>query len=199
MSRKSTISTSALLSSLATKTTKTTSKVPEMAVNNKLATMVDVVVKLKKEMKDAKTKYETVEAQLVSAVQPQYASTAADRHQIFSKSIKLVGNGSNKVMVSWSDSFSIIPMDCAGALRAADKQFDDHFVEQRTLTVKDTMTDDKSIAELVNLLGVKKFEKFFDIKLGLATKEGMDRMQFQLAEEVKCVLKQRAPSVKIIS
>lgn len=196
-SKEEAVDTSNFLSSIAKSALDKKSKAKTVSVSDDIADVVDDVCRLKKKLSDAKASCESAEEKLIDAIRPKYEDGA--KRNDFMKSISVRGNDSNKVMVSWSDSFSAIPMEHSSFLKRADEDFDKHFIEKRVLTVKSERTNDESIQELLELLGQKKFKEFFDVGITVATKAGMDQAQFGLEDEIRQLLKQRSPSVKLSS
>lgn len=187
MAKKSSVS--AILESQATKTAKKSS-IPDLSGAEKQA---DKIFKLKVAAQDAEAAFRVAEQELIQIVQVEYEERGSSGD--FVKSLNVTGSQTPGVQVTYCDKFSSIDYEHKAALQKADPEFSKHFEERRDISLK--VTDDEVIEKLIAKLGEKLFAELFEVKLSIVAKEGTDRAQFSLGDEVRSFLKQQKPSVKL--
>lgn len=169
-----------------------TSKVPAVSGFEDLA---DEVSRLYTENEDAEAAFRKKEADLIAQINKRYEEFA--NRGTFSKSINVLGEKTAGVQVSYRDQFVDITADKEADLKniLTDK-YDLFFKKNREISVK--ITDDDTVRLLITKLGKEDFIRIFDVKQKIATKPDMDRKQFTLPSDVKIMLRQYKPAVKLI-
>ena len=169
-----------------------TSKVPAVSGFEDLA---DEVSRLYTENEDAEAAFRKKEADLIAQINKRYEEFA--KRGTFSKSINVLGEKTAGVQVSYRDQFVDITADKEADLKniLTDK-YDLFFKKNREISVK--ITDDDTVRLLITKLGKEDFIRIFDVRQKIATKPDMDRKQFTLPSDVKIMLRQYKPAVKLI-
>jgi hypothetical protein len=173
--------------------TKKKSTVPELGGYAHLA---DKVAEAKVNLQDATAVFGSLEGELITHIRQEYEQAAESGD--FSKSFNVLGASSDGVQVTFTDRFSAIPGDMEDTLQKSvtGDQYKTLFEEKRVLTL--AKTDDDTIKMLVEKLGEKTFSDIFKINVSIAPKKDMDRNQFKLPAEVRSLLNQAKPGVKLI-
>lgn len=182
-------SVSAILEAQAVTTTKR-SEIPSVEAHSRLS---DEVYRLKEAAQDAEAAFRVKEAELIDEVQVEYESRAVAGD--FVKSLDIEGSKTPGVQVTFADKFSAFEMAAKPELQNLDPEFDKHFEEKREISLKET--DDETIQKLISKLGEKMFSDLFQVKLSIVAKSGMDLAQFSLKPELRGMLKQQKPAVKL--
>lgn len=156
--------------------------------------LVDRLFVAYKEAHDAKASFDSLEAQLLEKITPEYANFATSGD--YQKTFNVAGMETPGVQVSWKDAFKKIPQEKEEVFqkRLGDK-FDTYFFQARELSLTDT--SDEAIKLLLEKLGDKLFKEMFNIEVYLATKPDMDRKQFELPSDIRLGVIQHKPATKI--
>jgi len=161
-------------------------------------TLVDDVVRMKKELEDLEQRYAEVEGSLKEISYKEYCEARA-RGQ-FSNSIVCEGKSTNGCMQVYSDKFSTLPSEMEAQLRKLDPDYEKHFYEKRELKVKPdagkTISDER-IEAILEALG-ENFDKFFEVKVSIGAKPGTAENWEELPPSIQDVLRdlQAKPSTR---
>lgn len=154
----------------------------------------DLVYTAYEALKDAEANYRTIESTVVDQVREHYEEYAGEGN--FSKTFDVEGTDTPGVQVSFKDAFCDIDIEKEDILRKKlGEKFDQYFQQVRKMELKDT--SDATVAFLMEKLGQEKFLELFAIKMHIGCKPDFDRRQFELSPEVRLVVKQHKPAVKI--
>lgn len=136
-------------------------------------TLVDQVVRTKKELEDLEARYDELQASLRELSYGVYDESRAQG--AYTSSILCQGGSTPGCMHVYSDKFSSFPVEEEGKLRGLDPRFDDHFVEVRDLKVRKDAgktISDSVIEKLLGALG-EDFDRIFEVKVSIGTKKGL--------------------------
>jgi len=154
----------------------------------------DQVFHAKLALEEAKANFQTVERNLLELVSPEYEAHA-ERDE-FSKTFEVAGQDTPGVQVSFKDAFHTVPLDKEQLLKKKlGEKYNYFFYQKRNICLADT--SDATIRVLLAKLGEEDFKKFFKIEMCVATRQDMDRKQFELSAEVRLVVQQYKPSLKL--
>ena len=160
---------------------------------DKPLSLTDRVYHAYQALQDAEANFNSLEAQLLEKVVPEYQEHATSGD--FSKTFNVAGQETPGVQVSFKDAFKKIPLEKESALKAAmGDKYDTYFYQKREITVVDT--SDAGVAILLAKLGPDDFRKFFKIEMSVGTKPDMDRKQFELPGAVRLAVQQYKPALK---
>lgn len=195
---------------------KSKSDVPVLEGFEALADQLNLAVSARKE---AEGRAAMAESELLPEIRKEYLKRA--KSGAFVKSFDIPGSETGGVQLTWQDKFSDIPVEHEDELRALDPRFDEHFVQKRNISLRNTdvdqikqllkllgpamsdifsislkKTDDATIEMLAKKLG-EDFAKTFDITLSLQAKEGLDRSVHEIPDAAMGFVKQAKASVKV--
>jgi hypothetical protein len=154
--------------------------------------LVDQVAAAHLALMEAEEVFRGLEVQLLDAAGEIYADSSDD----FAKSYRFGGRSTPGVLVTYQDRFSAIDIDEEANLRKwlGEADYAELFEEKRDIRL--TKTDDATINLIRTKLGAHMFDRVFQVKLTIACKPDMDRVQFELPKRVRGLLKQAKASVK---
>ncbi len=165
------------------------SEIPSITNQEKLA---DDANELLREYAELEQQVQAVKAKLHEVVFPEYTERAkADN---FTKSLNLDGSSTQGVQVTYTDRFSEIDIKHEVQIQKA-CNFDQFFERKVSLKLKEQTVE--SVKDLVALIGPAKFAELFETKYVISCLGDMDRKQFGLPGQVRELLKQAAPSIKV--
>lgn len=191
MAKAKQIDVDALLRSNNAKSSGKRSSVPKVVGREALSDKVAVAYEA---YRDAEAAFRAIEGTLLEVANGIYEGRAKEGQ--FSKSLNFNGAETAGVQVSYQDKFSDLPIEAEGELRRAlGDRFNACFEQKRSISMK--ITDDETVRMLVEKLGQEVFSKIFEIKISLATKDDMDRRQFELPSAARSLMKQYKASVKL--
>lgn len=154
----------------------------------------DQVYRAKLTLEEAETNFRAAERRLLDLVRPEYENHA-ERGE-FSKTFEVTGLDTPGVQVNYKDAFTSISFDKEELLKKKlGEQYEYFFFQKRIICLADT--SDPTIRVLLAKLGEEDFKKFFKIEMCVATQQDMDRKQFELSAEVRLVVQQHKPSLKL--
>lgn len=154
----------------------------------------DLVYGAYEAFKDAEANYRTVESTLVEQVRKHYEEFAGEGN--FSKTFDVEGTDTPGVQVSFKDNFCDIDVEKEDLLhKKLGQKFDQYFQQVREMELKDT--SDATVHFLMEKLGQEKFLELFAIKMHISCKPDFDRRQWELSQEIRLVVRQHKPAVKI--
>jgi hypothetical protein len=122
---------------------------------------------------------------------------ALRRGDEYSSSYALVGESTPGVSIAFSDSGTIKEADIPLLKQLTGDNFGNWFTEERSLELKGLSAEatDKIVAALIGVLGVDGFKNAVNYKVQATTKKGFDKLQFNLSNEIKSVIKMREPTI----
>lgn len=177
------------------------SEVPTESVDKSVQKLADQVVDAKRALIDAEGRYSILEKEIVEKSDRIYANRAEAGH--FAKSMNIDGIETTGVQIVYTDKFTGIDTQVNGKdnpqeknlRKILGKRFDSLFEERRTVSM--VKADDKTIDLLVEKLGEDVFLDIFQIRVQIVPSKGFDEAQFELPAQVREIVKQAKPSVRL--
>lgn len=172
------------------------SVVPTEKVEQSISRDNDEYVALRAQIADLEARANVLESGIVIVSGRIYSERALSGN--FAKSMNLDGETTPGVQVTYSDKFSTIEADSEAESelrKAVGKRFDELFEEKREISLE--KSDDATIQLLLEKLGEEAFAEIFKVKVRIAAKKGFDKIQFELPPQVREIVKQASPSVKV--
>jgi hypothetical protein len=175
------------------------SKMKVLVPNDTLRRTVDELVGWKRTMKEAEAEKDSREAEIINYVLPIQEEDGFGHN--YQKSYRVQGVSEVVTFVS-SDKFSNIKAEDVEPVKSLLNTRFSEFVEEKvSVTLKDEVMVSSALQqELMNLLGVENFGKFFKSEIKYLPTEGLDKKIFSLpkkvVESLRVFLKKAKPSIK---
>jgi len=153
--------------------------------------VADKLHKAIRNKKDLEAEIALLEAKVLEVSNEEYERDAKGLN--YQSSFNIPGKTTPGLMAVYTNKFSKIGVDQEAVLKE-DPKFEDHFVENREVSLKDP--SDEMIQKIVKAVGgPKKFQEMFEAKRSY--KPANATVQFIVADNIRRLCKQAKPSIKL--
>lgn len=144
-----------------TKDKSSSSKVPVLTVPKDLQEKAARIREIKDKLDSLTSEFEVLSSEIVEGIEPLRADVI--QKQGYTSSVKIPDSKGMMVGVTWSSSYTKVPMDSKETLRTIlGDRYDGYFAQKLVIKVKDVGED--SLKELIASVGPEQFSRFFEVE-----------------------------------
>ncbi len=173
------------------------SKVPILEVSDEVKAQATKIRFLKENIEGLQSELDLVGAEFIEAITPIRTEIMAFNGYI--SSVKIPDTEGKSITVSWIDNYTKIPFEHKENLQNILGDLYDGYIKTE-LTIKVKTVDEASLKELIRIVGVDNFSRFFEVERSLKPSTKFTQEQHTLPKTVKDNLagyiKQYKPALK---
>jgi len=143
-----------------TKEKSSSSKVPVLTVAKDLQEKAARIREIKDQLDSLSSEYDVLSSEIVEGIEPLRAGLI--RKQGYLSSVKIPDSKGMIVGVTWSSSYTKVPLEMKETLQGIlGERYDGYFAQKLVIKVKDVGED--ALKELIVTVGPEQFSRFFEV------------------------------------